>query len=125
MHFGARKCTPMDANACKCTPMNANANARHICDYTNSKGGVDTKPTSILKNISHKTTNCPNFNRSNGKATMPFVNICQIQCKVKPANLDKGSKEKFGRAKKFLMDGFKGGKPRSRKQIIDKLSRLE
>ena len=92
-----------------------------------AKGKADTKPTSILNKISHKANNHhdrPNF-KSNGKSSRPFVNICKIQYEVEPAQLNEKGKEKLAKAKKLLLEGFKGGNPRSRKESINKLSRLK
>ena len=83
-------------------------------------------PTNILSKISQKAKNQidrPNF-KSNGKSR-PYVHICRIQCDVDHAHLDKKGKEKLANAKKLLLDGYKGGKPRSRKESINKLSRLK
>ena len=92
-----------------------------------AQGKTDTKPTSILSKISHKAHNRvdrPN-SKSSGKNVRPYVNICRIQCNVEPAQLDSEGKEKLTKAKKLLLDGYKGGKPRSRKESINKLSRLK
>ena len=83
-------------------------------------------PTNILSKISQKAKNQidrPNF-KSNGKSR-PYVHICRIQCDVDHAHLDKKGKEKLAKAEKLLLDGYKGGKPRSRKESINKLSRLK
>ena len=93
----------------------------------NPKGKVDTKPMSILNKISRKADNHhdrPNF-KSNGKSSRPYVNICKIQCEVEPAQLNEKGREKLTRAKKLLLEGLKGGSPKSRKESINKLSRLK
>ncbi len=92
-----------------------------------AQGKTDTKPTSILSKISlkaHNHVDRPN-SKSSGKNVRPYVNICRIQCNVEPAQLDSEGKEKLTKAKKLLLDGYKGGKPRSRKESINKLSRLK
>ena len=53
------------------------------------------------------------------------MHICKIQYDVELAQLDSKGKEKLAKAKKLLLDGYKGGKPRSRRESINKLSRLK
>ena len=85
-----------------------------------------TKPAKILQKVSQITHDLPNDKRSNGKNSTKFIaNICKIESKIEPAQLDDIAKVKYDKVVKLLLEGDKGKSPKSRSESIKKLAGLK